>query len=102
MHRLDQHILPFQARQIDVAVQIFPQILERQSRFVVPDVFLEIAVEARRPLEAQDPIILAMRYVGDGRYAGAAEALRAGQWDMRLTVANEGSAAHFTRRIYVQ
>lgn len=60
-----------------------------------------VAAEARRPLEAQEPVILAMRYVGDGRYA-AAEALRAGQWDIRLTVANEGSAAHFTRRIYVR
>jgi nitrogen fixation protein FixH len=61
-----------------------------------------VAVEARRPLEAQEPVILSMRYVGEGRYAGAADDLRPGQWDIRLTVVNEGSAAHFTQRIVVR
>lgn len=61
-----------------------------------------VAVEAQRPLEAQKPVIISMRYIGDGRYAGAAEALRPGQWDIRVTVANEGTAAHFTRRVYVR
>lgn len=61
-----------------------------------------VAVEAQRPLEAQDPVILSMRYIGEGRYSGAADDLRPGQWDIRVTVANEGAAAHFMQRIIVR
>jgi nitrogen fixation protein FixH len=61
-----------------------------------------VAAEARRPLATHDPVLIAMRYVGEGRYAGAADSLRPGQWDIRLAVANEGSAAHFTQRIVVR
>jgi nitrogen fixation protein FixH len=46
-----------------------------------------IAIEAQRPLEAQAPLAIELRYAGNGRYAGPTDALRAGQWDIRLAVA---------------
>jgi nitrogen fixation protein FixH len=61
-----------------------------------------VAVEAQRPLESDAPIVVAMRGEGEGRYAGAVDELRAGQWDVRMTVARDGSAAHFTQRIVVR
>jgi nitrogen fixation protein FixH len=61
-----------------------------------------LSVEVLRPLEAQAPISIAMRDAGGGRYAGALDDLRAGQWDVRMTVARAGVQAHFTRRMVVQ
>lgn len=61
-----------------------------------------VALEAARPVEAAAPVALALRYVGDGRYAADAAALRAGQWDVRMTVADNGREAHFTHRIFVR
>ena len=61
-----------------------------------------ITLEAQRPVEAQAPLAMALRYVGEGRYAAAADELRLGQWDIRMSVANDGHEAHFTRRIFVR
>ena len=61
-----------------------------------------IAIEADRPVEAQAPVSIDVRYVGEGRYAADAAALRAGQWDVRMTVASDGHEAHYTRRIFVR
>jgi nitrogen fixation protein FixH len=61
-----------------------------------------IAIEAQRPLEAQAPLAVELHYVGDGRYAASMDALRVGQWDIRLTVAADGHEAHYTRRIVLR
>jgi nitrogen fixation protein FixH len=61
-----------------------------------------VSLEAARPVEAQAPVAVGLRPVGDGRYAGAADGLRAGQWDIRMAVARDGHDAHFTRRIVVR
>src|SRR5262249_29160502 len=53
----DQDFLVFQARQIDVAVEVLPQVLQRKLRFAVPDVFLEIAIKACRAQLGEQPFL---------------------------------------------
>lgn len=60
-----------------------------------------LSVEVLRPLEAQAPVAVAVRDAGGGRYAGALDDLRAGQWDVRMTVARAGAQVHFTHRMVV-
>ena len=57
LHRLDEHSLVLQARQVSVPVQILPQVLEKEVLLAVPDILLEIAVEARRPELRQQPLV---------------------------------------------
>lgn len=61
-----------------------------------------VALEAARPVEAETPVSLGLRNVGNGRYIADAASLRAGQWDVRMTVANDGHEAHSTHRILVR
>lgn len=61
-----------------------------------------LSLEAARPVGVQAPVAISPRYIGDGRYAADIEDLRAGQWDIRMTVAADGHEAHYTRRIVVR
>jgi nitrogen fixation protein FixH len=61
-----------------------------------------VAVEAERPLERHGAVSATLQAAGEGRYVAKVDDLRAGQWDIRLSVAHDGAAAHLTRRIVVR
>lgn len=63
---------------------------------------LNVRIALVRPLETGSGIELAARPEGGGRYVGVLEALRAGQWDLRVSARRGGEAVHVTRRLVVQ
>lgn len=63
----------------------------------------DIAFEAVlvRPLENMAPIPVRLRAEGGGRYVGAVEPLRRGQWELRLAATRGADAVHVSRRLIV-
>jgi nitrogen fixation protein FixH len=60
-----------------------------------------LSAEAQRPVEPGRPVPIALKGMGEGRYVGTASGLRAGQWDIRVIAARDGTESHVTRRIVV-
>jgi nitrogen fixation protein FixH len=61
-----------------------------------------VAAEGQRPLERQTLKSAALDGAGEGRYVATLGPLRPGQWEVRLSVARNGAAAHVTRRLVVR
>ena len=63
----------------------------------------ELRVEAHlyRPLEADSGASVTLRYAGDGRYVGAPENLRRGQWQVELVASRAGGDFQASRRLIV-
>lgn len=54
-----------------------------------------------RPLENAAPTPVQLRAEGGGRYVGAVEKLRRGQWELRLAATRGADAVHVSRRLIV-
>jgi nitrogen fixation protein FixH len=62
---------------------------------------LDIQVRLSRPVEAMADVPVTLRYLGAGRYVGAVELPKAGQWDVHIaaTTNRSGESVQTTRRL---
>lgn len=64
---------------------------------------LDLQARVSRPVEAMADVVVALRYIGDGRYAAPIALPKSGQWDVHISASSgrAGESVQTTRRLMV-